>query len=364
MNIMEICSGTLVNGAIVHCLLLSRELARRGHRVILVCHPQSWIRRQLAGEPVEVVCSDLRRWPPDELQRIAGILHDRRIDVIHTHMSRAHFFGVLLRFLTGVPCVAAAQHQHIQLHWMFNNYVIACSDATRRYHRWHNLVRPAQIETIRNFIDYRRMAEVTDDARASLRASLALDDDSLLIGVVGDVVPRKGLVHLVGALPKILRAVPEAWLLVSGARHKAPHYVAGIGALAERLGVASRIIWLGHREDVDQIMAAMDVCVLPSLAEPLGMVTLEAMAAGRPVVGSRVGGIPECIVDGETGILVPPADSHALAEAVISLLQDPARRRTLGEAGRKRVQERFSPEVQTRCVEAVFSRVTQRRKAA
>jgi len=105
MRILEIISGAFVNGSTQHGLLLTRELARRGHTVTVVCRPQSWIRGELTAEPVEVVESDLHRWPVDELWRIARIVRHKQIEVLHTHSSGAHTFGVLLRWLSGVPCV-------------------------------------------------------------------------------------------------------------------------------------------------------------------------------------------------------------------------------------------------------------------
>lgn len=363
MNIMEIISGKLLNGAALHSLLLTRELARRGNEVTLVCRPEAWIGQQLASDGAEVIWSDLHRWPPGELRRIAAIVSQRRIDVVHTHMSSAHFFGILLRWLAGVPCVATAHSRHFQLHWMFNEYVIAVSEATRRYHQRYNFVRPSRIETIHNFIDYRRMSEVPPDTRAKLRAASGIEESCLAIGIVGEVIPRKGLIYLIGAMPKILAAVPQTRLIVVGNRNDA-EYVAKAEAVAGRLGVASRIIWMGHRDDVEQIMAAVDLCVLPSLEEPLGMVILEAMAAGLPVVATTVGGIPECVAHGVTGTLVPPADSDALAEAILALLRSPRRRREFGAAGRQRVREEFSAESQVPRLEAIFTRLARQKKAA
>ena len=363
MRIMEIVSGAGMNGAIQHCLLLSRELARRGNAVTVVCHPESWIARQLAADPVEQVASDLHRWPPDELRRVARIVRERGIEVMHTHMSRAHFFGVLLRWLTGIPSVATAHSRLIQLHWMFNDLVIAVSEATRRYHCSHNLVRPRRTVTIPNFIDDRRVARVPADARARVRASLGIGDDCLLAGAVGAATPRKGLLYLVRALPAILAAVPQARLAIVGGAVDAA-YVAAVQAEAARLGVDSKILWTGHRDDVDHFMAAMDLCVLASLEEGFPLTILEAMAAGLPVVATAVGGVPECVVPGQTGLLVPPADPGALAEAIVELLRDPARCRRLGCAGRDRVRNHFSTDGQVAAIEAAVRRVASRRRAA
>ena len=363
MNIMEIVSGVGVNGAIYHCLMLTRELVRRGHRLTLVCHRKAWIAKQLASDPVEVVESDLRRWPPGELRRIIAVAQSRRIDVVHTHMSRAHFFGVLLRWFGGIPCVATAQSRHLQLHWMFNDRVIAVSHTTRRYHRTYNLVRAGRIVTIHNFIDYDRWAGASGEAGARFRASLGAEDSARLIGVVGHVNQRKGQIYLVQAMPKILAAVPEARLVLVGDDFDV-EYVASVRAASEELGLGSRVVWTGHRDDVCDILPALDLVALPSSEESLPLSLLEAMAAGLPVVATTAGGIPECVADGETGTLVPPADVDALAEAIIPLLRDPSLRRRYGEAGRRRVREHFSPEVQTARIESVFASVVRRARAA
>ena len=359
MNIMEIVSGAGVNGAVVHCLLLARELAGRGHHVTLVCRPNAWIATQLRGTPVDVVESDLHRWPPDELRRIAAIAHEHGIDILHTHMSRAHFFGILLRWLSGVPCVATAHNRYIQLHWMFNDRVIAVSEATGRFHRTYNFVRRARLDVIHNFVDYRRFSEVGEEKRTVMRAALNVPAAALLIGSIGDVIPEKGLIHVVRALQKIRPAVPAARLLVVGGGSTA--YRAQVEREAEQLGVDSMIIWAGRRTDVADIMTALDVFVLPSLAETFSLVTAEAMAAGLPVVATAVGGVPECVMAGETGLLVPPADEDALANALIGLLRDAPLRRQLGDAARNRVRELFSPETQVPRIEATLAQAARRR---
>ena len=363
MNIVQIVSGPTVNGAILHSLLLTRELARRGHQLTMVCRPGAWIGRQLADDPVEVVHSDLHRWPPDELQRIAELIRRRQVDAIHTHQSRAHSFGVLLRWLTGVPCVATAQSRHVQLHWMFNDRVVAVSEATRRYHRTFNLVRASRIETVPNFIDHRRFVEVSPGTRERIRRSFGMDDDSPVLGVVGTVIPRKGLRHLVRAMPAVLAAEPRTRLLVVGPVFDKP-YAVETKADAERLGVARCMIWAGPRDDVHEVLSAVDLFVLPSLEESLPLAILEAMAAGLPVVSTTVGGIPECVDDGVTGTLVPPADGRALAEAIVPLVTSPESRRQMGEAGRRLMLGQFSPKAVTPQIESIFSRVTARRRAA
>jgi glycosyltransferase involved in cell wall biosynthesis len=363
MNIMEIVSGAGVNGAVSHCLLLTRQLARRGHQVTLVCPPEAWIARQLAADPVEVIASDLRRWPTGELRRVAAIARQGRVEVVHTHMSRAHAFGVLLRWIAGVPCVATAQSRHVQLHWMFNDRVIAVSDAARRFHRTYNLVRADRIVTIPDFVDCDRFARVPGDAGARFRASIKVDARSPLVGVVGPIAPSKGQLSLVRAMPGILAAVPEARLVLVGGETD-EEYLDQVQSTAESLGVGPRVIRTGHRDDVPQALAAMTVVAVPSHEEGLPRPVLEAMAASRPVVATTVGGIPECVRPGKTGLLVPPGHVDALGAAVTALLRDPDLRRQYGEAARRRVRERFSPESQTARIEAVLASLIPRARAA
>jgi glycosyltransferase involved in cell wall biosynthesis len=364
MRIMEIVSGVHVNGAVHHCVLLSRELIRRGHKLTLLCRPGAWIAEELADAPIDVIFSDLRRFPPYELRRVAAEIRGRGIDVIHTHMSRAHSFGVLLRWMAGVPSVATAHTRLVQPHWMFNDLVIAVSDATRRFQCRYNLVRPSRITTIHSFIDPRPLTCVPADARARFRQSLGVGPQTPLFGTLGTILPRKGQLYLVRALPGILAAVPEARLVIIGETHdEHPQYRAKLEQTAQRLGVSSRIVWAGYCPNAYEILAALDVFALASLEENLPMAILEAMALGLPPVATAVGGIPECVVSGETGLLVPPANPKAMAAAVASLLADPAQRRRLGEAGRRQVHESFSLEGQITRIEAALQTIVSRRAA-
>jgi glycosyltransferase involved in cell wall biosynthesis len=364
VRILEITSAPEVNGAVIHCLRLSRELARRGHEVFVACRPGAWIERQLAGGPIEVIRSDLHRWPLDELSRMASIVRKKNVEIIHTHMSRAHFFGVLLRWFAGVPCVATAHNRLLQLHWMFNDHVIAVSEATRRFQHRVNLVRNSRLTTIPNFIDDRSVPSLTPARRAAVRAQIGADEASLLLGVVGAIIPRKGQIYLVRALPKILAACPKARLVLVGTTEFTSDYVSQVRDEADRLGVASHIVWTGHRDDAAEIMSALDLFVLPSLEESLPLTILEAMATGLPIVATAVSGVPEVVRPNETGILVPPRDCNALADAILALLADPERRRQFGQAGQRLVKTHHSIGTQVTAIEQVLAAVAGHRRAA
>ena len=358
MKIMEICSGGDVNGAIAHCHLLIRQFVQRGHQIVLVCPERAWIGRQLEADPaIEVLASDMHRWPLDELTRVGRLARDHGVDVLHTHMSRAHTFGVLLRAMTRIPSVATAHNRYVQLHWMFNDRVIGVSETTTQFHRRFNLVRRRCSETIHNFIDSAPFSDVGPADRADVRAELGVGDDHVLLGAVGNIIARKGLIHLVRALPRVLDAVPQTRLAVIGAIKDGPEYSERVKAEAEQLGVASAIDWVGHRSDVPRLLAGLDVFVLPSLEECFPLSILEAMASSCPVVATSVGGIPEAVDDGRTGALVPPGDPDALADALLPLVKDAELRRRWGQAGRQRVSSHFSAESQAARVEAALASV-------
>ena len=254
--------------------------------------------------------------------------------MIHTHMSRANFFGVLLRRFSGIPCVATANNRYIQLHWMFNDRVLAASEATRRFHiRW-NRVRRGKIDVIYNFID----------AAVRVREELEIDRDASLVLVVGNLIRRKGIIHLVEALTEIQQHVPGVQVVSVG--HPHAEYEREVIARAKQLGVDKRFHHIGPRDDIPALLAAADLFALPTLEDNLPLAVLEAMAAGLPIVATRVGGIPEAVQHGHNGLLVPRRAPHDLAKAVVHILGDPQVRRGMGRAGRERLQSCFSKDVQ------------------
>jgi glycosyltransferase involved in cell wall biosynthesis len=174
--------------------------------------------------------------------------------------------------------------------------------------------------------------------RRAVRRELGVAEGTPLVATVSVLRPGKGLEVLVAAAPAVLAAHPRARFAVVGDGPARPELEARTAAG----GVGEALAWTGFRRDVPALLAAADLFVLPSLDDAFPTAILEAMAAGLPVVATRAGGIPEIVDDGATGLLVPPGDAAALARAVSALLADPAARRALGEAGRRRAGERFS----------------------
>ena len=290
MHIMQLVSGTeAMNGAMVHCVQLTQRLVERGHRITFVCTPNSGSREYVKHLPIEIIASDQHRWPTDELRRIAAIVRQQNVDCLHAHLSRAQFFAVLLKQWTGVPCVATAHCSNFKLHRMFNDFVIANSESNRRIQMRKNLVRSSRIETVNYPVDLIHRELPTAEQRREVRRSLGADDHTRLVGLVGNVCHRKGQDTLLRAMPLLLKRHER--LRVAFVGNPFEGYVEQMKTLADALGVNHAVEWAGFRDDIPQVMAALDVCVAPSRSEAFGLTAVEALAMGTPVVVSRVGGL-------------------------------------------------------------------------
>jgi len=193
---------------------------------------------------------------------------------------------------------------------------------------------------------------------------MRIRDNDFVVGLVGNVVPRKGHLHFFKAMEQIVASVPNFKLVLIGRFHRDQSYVQRLRSLQRNPALLNRVKWLGIRNNVQDFMGAFDLAVVPSIEEPLGLVALEAMAAGTPVVATNTGGLPEIVHPNVTGLLVPRKNPSELARAVIKLAQDAELRQRLGQNGRQFVQENFNPEDLARKVETVLFDQIQLRSAA
>lgn len=192
-----------------------------------------------------------------------------------------------------------------------------CDLAVRRYH-----VRPERVCVARNGVPLELLRDAGVDSRSRMRAELGIAAEQPVLASIGRMHPVKGHRALLAMLPAIVRSCPRALLLVIGDGPERP----ACEDLATRLGVARHVRFLGSRSDVPRLLSAIDLVLMPSQSEGLGLAAIEGLAAARPVIAFAVGGLPEVVVDGVNGRLVPPGDSHAFAQAVIDTLGDPASR--------------------------------------
>jgi glycosyltransferase involved in cell wall biosynthesis len=347
MKVVHLVIGGEIAGGQLVALRLARAARDADHDVSFVS-PSSGTFVELArrdGFRVDIVPLG-GALAPTAIARFRRRLAREHVDVLHTH---AHFsLNVVGRIAAQTAGARVIAHMHIEnvfrpsglgrraqivvdnrtARWC--TWIVAVSDATRAA-----LI--AQGYPSDRTIMVHNGIEVRD---AAAPAAIVPAPPGPVLLEVGRLCDVKGQRELIAALPKLAR--DDVTLLLAGEDvESGGTYRSALEREARELGVADRVRFLGRRDDVPALLAAADALVLPSSVEGLPLVVLEAMAAGRPVVATAVGGTPEAVVDGETGLLVRPGDVDALARAVDSLLADPERAGRLGEAGRVRVRERF-----------------------
>ena len=286
-----------------------------------------------------------------EASRLASAIRHIPVDIFHTQYTGCEEMPVAAR-LAGVPRVLGTFHvdstydlkrersglTHRAMEWYSNrslHLAIAVSEATKQDWMRRTGIPSQRVVTIHNGIDPNQF--VRRQSKHDARARLALPQDAIILGGLGRLDPAKGFAHLIEALAALRTDFPQALVAIAGDGPLREQ----LEAKAMTLGVSDRVVFLGFQTDVNLVLDACDVFVLPSLCEALPFALLEAMAHELPAVGTTVGGIPEVIIPGETGFLAPANNAGALAAAVRPLLPSQDIRVRLGRAGRERVIKHF-----------------------
>jgi len=289
-----------------------------------------------------------RRTDPGAFARFARLLRRGHFDIVHVHSFRTELGANLFaRLSRPVPRIVRTVH-NIDEFYVSSHYatlanvsargldrMVAISDAVREYLCQEAGLPPDKIVRIYYGID---PTPYCPDRAASVPTRASAPAAGPVIGVIARLAPQKGHRVLIDAIPAIAERFPD--LRVRFVGHEALSTVDELRAYARDRGVADRILFEGFRAAAE-VLPDLDVFVLPSLWEGFGLVLVEAMAAGRPIVASSVGPIPEVVVDGVTGLLVPPGDPAALASTIVRLLEDPDLATALGRAGLARVEAEF-----------------------
>lgn len=283
-----------------------------------------------------------------QILRLAWLLRRRRFDVVQTHDLYSNLMGVPAAWLAGVPVIVSSRRDLAHWWWYtprnrrilrgiqnLSAFVVANSSAVYNFLVKEDGFRPDRVRVVRNGVDPQPFLRAAAN-RTTLFPQLSLEDK--LVAVVANMnVEGKGQGDLIEAARWICPDAPRVrFLLVGDGRERV-----GLERKVAELGLAEHFVFLGKRNDVPDVLSCCDVSVLPSWAEGMPNVILESMAAGLPVVGTRVGGIPEIIEDEVSGLLVPPHDPQALAKALLRLLRDPEFASSLALAGRQRVRVEF-----------------------
>lgn len=359
LTVVHIDAEKGFSGGEVQVFLLMEGLRRNGHRNVLIAPAGSRARAEARERGFET-----RAFPLGfdldlpSVVRLARELARIAPHLVHLHTGRATWLGGLAARLAHVPAITTRRmDRRVARGWRSRfvygtlvRAVAAISPAVER-RLVEGGVDPARIVLVPSAIDPRRVEPKR--GRDALRAELGSPRDAVVLLTLSTLVHRKGLDVLLDALDRL------------GARGVRPHaWITGDGPERERLArriaeldLGARARLLGRREDPGDLLAGADVFVLPARAEGLGVAALEAMAARRPVVASRVGGLAEAVVDERTGLLVPADDPAALALALERVIRDPSLRARLGDAGPARVAEGFLPDQMVASYERLYARV-------
>jgi glycosyltransferase involved in cell wall biosynthesis len=367
LRILQLIDYMVVGGAQLYVDNLTRWLTSRGARVTVCCLDAGRfaLGERLRRDGYEVSSVGARsRFSLTALARLVRLVRARRFDIIHSHLFRSDLHGLAAAELTGVPALVSTEHSSGSRRKRSRAFGRLFRLTARRFDRIIAVSgEVAQHLGIWSRVDGGKVAVIPNgiDARAYrvLPAGPAQGREHV-VGFIGRFEPRKGVPALI-----------EAAAMLAGRRADIRFRLAGDGpgrrsaeAQAAGAGLDGRIEFLGSRSDIAQTLGQFDVFVLPSYSEGLSIALLEAMAAGRPIVATAVGGTPEAIEHERSGLLVPPGDAPALARAIERLLDDPNLARRLGNSARGAVDERFTIEANAKRVWALYHQVLAERNVS
>jgi glycosyltransferase involved in cell wall biosynthesis len=362
MRLLLVVDSLEVGGAERQVVDLALALRRGGHEVTVACSVAGDLSGALeeAGIPLRPLLDRLakRRLSPAYAWRLRRLLRRERFDLVHAHIYASVVAAAIATLETGVPLVITehteASWQTWRARWVSRwvyrrvERIIAVSTPIRRRLIERDRVHPDLIDIVPNAVA--PPPEPRQDSPPPLPTGLR---ERPLVGVIARLQPEKGVANFLKAAVRVAPRFPEAHFVIAGDGPLRQELV----ALAEDLGLGDRTHFLGFRSDASALMRSLDVLVVPSLTEGSPLITLEAMAAGTPVVASAVGGIPDQVRHDKEGLLVSPGDTGAMVDAILDLLRDPDCARRLGEAGRRRAASEFGHAAMVRRIESVYREV-------
>jgi glycosyltransferase involved in cell wall biosynthesis len=369
VRVVYLAHAFMVGGAEEMVLNLVRHLPPRFEPMVCCIHEAGPIGEEIrkTGTPVAVLglTPGLRR-----LGDVGGIrryLRETRPQIVHTFLLTASLYGRLAAILERVPLVIGTE-VNIYEHKRFahaaaerllmagTDRVVVSADSVRDFYVKQVHADPAKVDVIFNAVDFSQGEPTL--SRPAMRATLGLPADARVAGVIARLTEQKGHRYLFDALASA-PALSDVHLLVVGGGEQRDL----LGRDVDSRGLSSRVHFLGPRRDLGNLLAAMDVFVLPSLWEGLPLSMVLAMGAGVPVVATAVAGIPEVVDDGRTGLLVPPADAPALGAALTRLFADRAFAERMGHDARAAVLPRFGIDRYVESIVGLYDRLLEREVA-
>ncbi|MGB3426523.1 MAG: glycosyltransferase family 4 protein [Castellaniella sp.] len=327
-----------------------------GHHMEALCQPHARLAQCLRDEGFQVhtLLMDGPRNYFRGVYRVRRLLRAGHFDVLNTHSRRDTLLAGVAGRLAGTPLIVRTRHLAVKPGSLLSytgvpHRVIAISEYVRRL-LLDRRVDPARVETIYTAIPLSSVVECS-----SLRHELGVPADAIVVGCVAVMRDKKGHRALIDAMAASLLRRPDVFLVLVG---DGSPLLEELRAYVRARGLQDKVLFTGRRSDIPNVLAGFDIFALATEQEALGTSFIEAGAAGLPVVGTDVGGVPEVIAHGVTGLLVPVHDQDALENAIRTLVENPARRCSMGRAGMRAVRgsDRFTAEGMVRRTEQCYSR--------
>lgn len=364
-HVMHVIKGLGRGGAEMLLAHASRYVDRRRYRLSFAYfleHKDALVDSlKASGAPVTLLPAKSSLGVVTSAARLARVARDQSVDLIHAHLPISAVAARLAGRRTGLPVVYTEHNLHERHHvlsrwanratWRLQRHVVAVSEAVEES-ILRGLGRAVPVSVVRNAVPVEDLAR-RPDAGLRFREQLGIDVDLPVVGQIAVFRPEKRLDRWLEAAVELRQRVPECHFVLVGDGPERP----ALEAHAAARSLGSALHFAGLREDVRAALSAFDVLMISSRFEGLPLVLLEAMAASTPVVATAVGGVPEVVIDGETGLLLEDADAAALAGAVAGLLTDPERRHRLARAAAAHVTDHFSAEAAQRQLEKLYDEV-------
>ena len=365
MLIAHINSERGCSGGEVQVFLLIDALAKLGFENLLVSPSGSWSEKEAKARSIPTFGIRMRN--DFDVRSLQKLTHSFRIanpDVVHLHTGRATWLGGLAAKFAGKPALTTRRMDRRVsrgprtklIYGTLVQRAVAISPAVRDC-LIEGGVAEDSIDLIWDAVDPDGFAP--DHSRDEVRAELGISAAEIVLITTAALVRRKGIDVLIEAVAQVCAAGTPIRLLIAGVGEEREL----LESLSSERGVAAQVQFLGWRSDKEDLLAASDIFVLASRREGLGVAALEAMAAGVPVVASRVGGLSQAVVEGETGFLVEPENSNGMADAIVRLAKDANLRREIGQRGRERVAQKFGITEQAKQYVESYKRVIEAKGA-
>lgn len=367
---MEFGGGERVFAQIIN------RLSVKKYKIMVACLPTGVFIEKIKGSGAQIKSVDMRnRFNPGVILQLARLMKEERVDIVHSQGARADFFARMAAKLAGTCNVVSTVPMPVEgfdvnpirklIYKAFNRFserfvdrFLVVSDALEKMMIEKHRIDPQRIVKIYNGIEkdeYCISDEEIVRRRSSLRTKANIGEDVAVIGVIGRLVWQKGFKYFIEAIPEVLKESKEArFLLVGEGELKSE-----LKVKSKKLKLEDKVIFTGFRNDIKDVLASIDIFVIPSLREGLPVVLLEAMAMMKSIVATEIEGIMEVLESGVSGLLVPPRDTKAMAEAIIYMLTHKDRAVQMGFTARKVVTERFGVSTMVQKVEEVYEELLQ-----